>query len=196
MSRHARLGVVQFPLTALLGIAFALSEAALGFFKRSRDDSIDADRRSLRVLWITNTVVVFAGIVASYRMPQAAIGAARPLFWIGTTLFAAGLVLRWYSIYYLGRYFTVNVAIHSRHEVIDTGPYRLIRHPSYAGALLAFLGLALCLDNWVSLVVVIVPTMLAFNRRMNVEEHALANALGTPYTSYMRRTKRLVPRIY
>lgn len=187
---------MQFPLTALLGIAFALSEAALGFFKRSRDDSVDADRRSLRLLWITNTVVVFAGIVASYRLPQAAMGAAQPLFWIGTTLFAAGLVLRWYSIYYLGRYFTVNVAIHSRHEIIDTGPYKRIRHPSYAGALLAFLGLALCLDNWVSLAVIVIPTMLAFRRRMNVEEHALANALGTPYTSYMRRTKRLVPRIY
>jgi protein-S-isoprenylcysteine O-methyltransferase len=187
---------VQFPLTALLGLAFALSEAALGFFKRSRDDSVDADRRSLRVLWISNTVAVFGGIVASYRLPEAAIGAARPLFWIGTMLFALGLALRWYSIYYLGRYFTVNVAIHSRHEIIDTGPYKLIRHPSYLGALLAFLGLASCLANWVSLAIIVIPTMLAFRRRMNVEEHALASALGTPYTNYMRRTKRLVPNFY
>lgn len=187
---------MQFPLTALLGIAFALSEAALGLFKRSRDDSVDADRRSLRLLWIANLVAVFAGIVATHRVPQAAIGASRPLFWIGTTLFAAGLLLRWYSIWHLGRYFTVNVAIHSRHEIIDTGPYKLIRHPSYAGALLAFFGLALCLANWVSIAAIVIPTTLAFRRRMNVEEHALANALGTPYTSYMRRTKRLVPGVY
>ncbi len=187
---------VQFPLTALLGLAFALSEAALGYFKRSRDDSVDADRRSLRLLWITNVLFVCAGIVASYRVPEAAIGAARPLFWIGTTLFGLGLALRWYSIWHLGRFFTVNVAIHSRHEIIDTGPYRLIRHPSYTGALLAFLGLALCLDNWLSLALIVIPTLLAFGRRMNVEEHALSSALGTPYTSYMRRTKRLVPHVY
>jgi protein-S-isoprenylcysteine O-methyltransferase len=183
-------------LAALLGFAFALSEAALSFFKRSRDDSVDADRRSLRLLWITNTVVVFAGIVASYRVPEAAIGAGRPLFWIGSTLFGLGLALRWYSIWHLGRFFTVNVAIHSRHEIIDTGPYKLIRHPSYTGALLAFLGLALCLDNWLSLALIVIPTVLAFGRRMNVEEYALANALGTPYTNYMQRTKRLLPHIY
>lgn len=187
---------MQFPLTALLGLAFALSEAALGLFKRSRDDSIDADDRSLRMLWITNVLVVFAGVIASYRVPHAAIGAARPLFWTGCALFGLGLALRWYSIYHLGRFFTVNVAIHSHHEIIDTGPYRLIRHPSYTGALLAFLGLALCLDNWVSLALIVVPTVLVFGYRISIEEHALANALGSPYTSYMRRTKRLIPYVY
>ncbi len=187
---------MQFPLAALLGFAFALSEAALAFFKRSRDDSVDADSRSLRMLWITNMIVVFAGVAASFRVPEAAIGAARPLFWIGCGLFGFGLALRWYSIFHLGRFFTVNVAIHSRHEIIDNGPYRLIRHPSYAGALLAFLGLALCLDNWVSLALIVIPTLLVFSHRISIEEHALANALGSPYTSYMRRTKRLVPFIY
>jgi protein-S-isoprenylcysteine O-methyltransferase len=90
----------------------------------------------------------------------------------------------------------VNVAIHSRHEVVDTGPYRRVRHPSYAGALLAFLGLALCLGNWVSLAVVMIPVTWAFARRIAIEEHALANALGSPYTNYMRRTKRLAPYLY
>jgi protein-S-isoprenylcysteine O-methyltransferase len=183
-------------LTALLGLAFALSEAALGFFKRSRDDSIDADDWSLRMLWITNMLVVFAGIIASYRVPQADMGGGRPLFWVGCALFGFGLVLRWYSIFHLGRFFTVNVAIHSRHEIIDTGPYRRIRHPSYTGALLAFLGLALCLDNWLSFGLIVVPTFIAFSNRISIEEHALANALGSPYTNYMRRTKRLVPYVY
>ena len=40
------------------------------------------------------------------------------------------------------------------------------------------------------------PVVWAFGRRMSVEETALASALGTPYTNYMRRTKRLVPWIY
>jgi protein-S-isoprenylcysteine O-methyltransferase Ste14 len=71
-----------------------------------------------------------------------------------------------------------------------------VRHPSYAGALLAFVGLALCMQNWLSLVLLVVPVFWAFGRRMATEESALASTLGTPYTNYMRRTKRLVPWIY
>jgi len=186
---------MKFPIPALLGLAYGISEAGLAFLKRSRDDSVDADDASLRMLWITIVLSVTAGIMASLRVPSAAMGGA-PLFWSGCALFGAGLALRWYSISYLGRFFTVNVAIHSRHEVIDTGPYARIRHPSYSGALLAFLGLALTLTNWLSVAIIMAPILLAFGRRMTVEEAALASALGTPYTNYMRRTKRLVPFAY
>jgi protein-S-isoprenylcysteine O-methyltransferase len=187
---------MQFPIPALLGMAYGVSEAGLAVLKRSRDDSVDADDATLRTLWITIVLAVTAGILASIRVPGAAMGGARVVFWVGCVLFGAGLALRWYSISYLGRFFTVNVAIHSRHEIIDTGPYARIRHPSYSGALLAFLGLALTLTNWWSLALVLVPTFWAFTRRMATEETALASALGSPYTNYMRRTKRLAPFIY
>jgi protein-S-isoprenylcysteine O-methyltransferase len=186
---------MSLPLPALLGIAYGLSEAGLGWLKRSRDDSVDADDRSLRSLWITILLSVAAGVFAAYRLPQAGFGGIATQ-WIGCTVFGLGLALRWYSIVYLGRYFTVNIAIHSSHEVIDTGPYRRIRHPSYAGALLAFLGLGLTLGNWVSLALVTLPIFWAFKRRIRKEERALANALGTPYTRYMWRTKRLLPFVY
>ena len=186
---------MQFPIPVLLGIAFGLSEAGLGVLKRSRDDSVDADDSTLRILWITILAAMTGAIVVSHHVTRAAF-ANSIAFWSGCALFALGIVLRWYSILYLGRYFTVNVAIHSRHEVIDTGPYRWIRHPSYSGALLAFLGVALCLQNWLSLALIMLPVTWAFAWRMSREETALANALGTPYTSYMSRTKRLAPYIY
>ena len=185
---------MQLPLPAILGLGYGLSEIGLGLLKRSRDDSFDADDSTLRTLWITIVLAVTAGIVASFRLPAAGIGA--PALWFGCALFALGLALRWYSIVYLGRFFTVNVAIHSSHEVIDTGPYSRVRHPSYTGALLAFLGLALCMANWASLAIVMLPIFWAFTRRMNLEETALSNALGTPYVNYMRRTKRLAPFFY
>jgi protein-S-isoprenylcysteine O-methyltransferase len=186
---------MHFPIAAILGIAYGLSEAGLGLLKRSRDDSVDADGSTLRTLWITIVVAVAIGIAASIRAPEAAI-AGSAVIWAGCVLFALGLALRWYSIVYLGRFFTVNVAIHSGHEIIDTGPYAHVRHPSYAGALLAFLGLALCMANWLSLFAVVLPIVAAFSRRMSTEELALSSALGTPYTNYMRRTKRLVPFVY
>src|SRR5690349_12753114 len=180
---------MKFPIPILLGVAYGLSEAGLSLLKRSRDDSVDADDSSLRMLWITIMVAMTAGILVSSRTPGAMI-ANRAVFWVGCALFGLGLALLWYSIVYLGRFFTVNVAIHSGHEIIDTGPYARIRHPSYTGALLAFLGLALTLTNWLSLVLIVVPIFWAFSRRISVEETALASALGSPYTRYMGRTKR------
>lgn len=186
---------MKFPIPVLLGIAYGLSEAGLSVLKRSRDDSVDADDSTLRVLWVTIVSAMTAGIVVSHHATGASF-AGTATFWIGCALFFLGLVLRWYAILYLGKYFTVNVAIHSSHEVIDTGPYARIRHPSYSGALLAFLGVALCLGNWLSLLIIMVPIILAFTWRISTEEAALANALGAPYTNYMSRTKRLAPYIY
>jgi protein-S-isoprenylcysteine O-methyltransferase len=186
---------MQFPIPALLGLAYGLSEAGLGLLKRSRDDSVDADDSSLRTLWITIVLSVTAAIIVSYRVPQASFDGHGSV-WPGFILFGGGLALRWYSIIYLGRFFTVNVAIHSGHEIIDTGPYRYIRHPSYAGALLAFFGLGLSLSSWLSLALLMLPIFWAFSRRITIEETALASALGSPYTNYMRRTKRLAPFIY
>src|SRR3954470_7259141 len=143
---------MSIPIPALLGLVYGVSEVGLAWFKRSRDDSVDADDSSLRTLWITIGLAIAAGIAAAAKLPQLAMGGGPVLFWSGVGLFGLALVLRWYAILYLGRFFTVNVAIHSGHEIIDTGPYRWIRHPSYTGAIAAFTGLALCYENWASLV--------------------------------------------
>jgi protein-S-isoprenylcysteine O-methyltransferase len=111
-------------------------------------------------------------------------------------LFVAGLVLRWWAIVTLGRFFTVDVTIEKDHELVERGPFRIVRHPSYTGVLLAFVGLALSLRNWAALVVILVPIGAAFIHRMNVEEDALSRALGSCYAEYMKRTKRLVPFVY
>jgi protein-S-isoprenylcysteine O-methyltransferase len=184
-------------IASTLGSVFTLSELGLTIFKRAKaGETRAADRGSLLLLWLIIGVSVGAGYSLAYMMPSLRFGSAAIFIDVGFVLFAAGLALRWYSIVYLGRFFTVNVAIATDHRLIDTGPYQLIRHPSYTGALMAFAGLGLCLGNWASLAAVIVPTFLVFLRRMHIEETALSQALGDPYRGYMRRTKRLIPGIY
>jgi protein-S-isoprenylcysteine O-methyltransferase Ste14 len=115
---------------------------------------------------------------------------------VAVTLFVAGLILRWWAIVTLGRFFTVDVTIEKNHELVERGPFRWVRHPSYTGVLLAFLGWSLTLRNWVAIALVILPIFIVFVRRMKVEEDALLQALGERYREYMNRTKRLVPFIY
>jgi protein-S-isoprenylcysteine O-methyltransferase len=181
---------------ALLGPLFGLSEFSLLIGKRAGVGSRSADHGSLRVFWIVIPLCVVASIAAANVVPQANVAWLERLIDLGGVLFLLGLILRWYAIFYLGRFFTVNVAIAADHRVVDTGPYRRVRHPSYSGALLQFLGLGLTFGNWVSLLVLLLPAWWLFQHRIAIEERALAQGLGEPYLRYMTHTKRLIPGIY
>jgi|ERR1044071_1302521 protein-S-isoprenylcysteine O-methyltransferase len=181
-------------LPAILGLAYFFSELILAFTRRSSAKTVSKDAHSLRVLWFVIIVCIWLSIQAQGRWPNAVLP---PWFVpVGIILFAGGTILRWYSIIHLGRFFTVNVAIAADHQLVDTGPYRFVRHPSYTGALLAFIGFALVLRNWASVLIIFLPIGFAFLYRINIEERALVQALGERYRAYMKRTKRLIPLVY
>src|SRR5206468_3067801 len=71
-----------------------------------------------------------------------------------------------------------------------------LRHPSYTGSLIAFLGLGVSLGNWVGLVALFLPILAGFLYRIRVEERALVESLGEEYVEYSRATKRLLPGLY
>jgi len=106
------------------------------------------------------------------------------------------MALRQYAMSVLGRHFTFDVAISSGHALVESGPYRYVRHPSYTGALLTLLGFGLALGNWAGLAVALACMALAYTYRITVEEAALSSALGEPYQQYVSRTWRLVPYLF
>ena len=107
-----------------------------------------------------------------------------------------GTVFRWYSAGILGKYFTFDIAIQSGQILIERGPYRYIRHPSYSGALLTLLGFGLALGNWAGLATNLFCMGFAYAYRIPLEEAALASILGEDYKQYMKRTWRLVPFLF
>jgi protein-S-isoprenylcysteine O-methyltransferase len=187
----------MLPTVALLGLLYGLSEVAVSLLKRARrEEAAATDRGSLRRLWITIVSSLVLANLAMVLVPQANYPLSGPVYAVGIGIFVAGLLLRWTAIIWLGKFFTVNVTIAADHRVVDTGPYRFIRHPSYTGALAAFLGLALCTGNWVALLVMMIPVTWAFMQRIRLEEAVLRNALGESYIAYSQRTKRLIPFVY
>ena len=108
-------------------------------------------------------------------------------------LIYAGIALRLYAIIVLGVFFTTTVAVAAEQTVIEAGPYRLIRHPSYTGFLITLLGLGLSLTNWLSLLVIMGCALLGVSYRIRVEERVLKEHLGQRYQEYMQHTKRLIP---
>ena len=104
-----------------------------------------------------------------------------------------GIAVRQWAIAVLGRFFSLSVQIQTDHRVIDKGPYRLVRHPSYTGVLLSLLGLTLALKTWGATLLLGMVFSITFGYRMRVEEKTLSTELGNEYVSYMKRTKRLIP---
>jgi protein-S-isoprenylcysteine O-methyltransferase Ste14 len=106
------------------------------------------------------------------------------------------MMIRFAAIRTLGKFFTVDLAIKNDHRLIKNGLYKYIRHPSYTGSLLSFLGLGFSLNNWISLIVIFIPVLISFIYRIHIEEKLLIAQIGLAYTDYMKQTKRLIPLIY
>jgi protein-S-isoprenylcysteine O-methyltransferase Ste14 len=107
-----------------------------------------------------------------------------------------GLVIRLWSIIVLGRSFRLTVEVDSDQAVVDRGPYRWVRHPSYTGLLMLAIGFGFALGNWLSLVILVVVPLIVIIRRIRVEEEQLIAVMGQPYIDYRKRTKRLVPGVW
>lgn len=114
-------------------------------------------------------------------------------YYLGISLMLLGIVLRQWAIAVLGRFFTLTVKVAEDHKVIDKGPYKVIRHPSYTGVLVTFIGLGFAVQSAGALVVLLALYGISFGYRINVEEKTLLSELGKDYGDYMKRTKRIIP---
>lgn len=132
--------------------------------------------------------------LAAADVPSLSIGGHTRL--VGLILVLLGLALRIWAVLTLGRSFRTTVEVDVDQEVVEAGPYRLLRHPSYTALLLLFAGLGIGLGNWLGLAALLVLPTLALLRRIHVEEAELTRVLGAPYTNYASHTKRLVPGVW
>lgn len=159
------------------------------------------DRGSLLVVALTTALGFGIGFPVSNQVLAATIAPASPVtrwsvFFLGIVVIVAGSLFRLWAIRTLGRFFTADVRVVSGQHVVTSGPYRLVRHPSYTGLMLAFAGMGLALGNWLSLLVLVALPSIGLIFRIHVEEAALLARLGDPYRQYMSYTKRLLPGIW
>jgi len=165
--------------------------------KRSGDPAKARDRGSFRLLMALLWLALGLAFALSFILPQATILWHRAVvFFVGIALMLAGIAFRFYAMSVLGRFFTYDVAVHAGQTVVEAGPYRYIRHPSYTGALITLVGLGLALGNWAGLLALLACMGAAYAYRISVAEAALVAALGEPNKRYVRRTRRLVPFLF
>jgi protein-S-isoprenylcysteine O-methyltransferase Ste14 len=163
---------------------------------RSRRGATRVDVRaeaSFRVMFFAGILMLPLGRAVA---PSAVIGGGVFLFALGVVLGWLGLLLRWWSFVSLGKYFTVVVKTSEDQPVVERGPYRILRHPSYTGLVLAFAGAGLMVGNWLSAVGAVFLVLTALIHRLRFEERALTAALGNRYREFAASRARLIPYIW
>jgi protein-S-isoprenylcysteine O-methyltransferase Ste14 len=113
-------------------------------------------------------------------------------FWAGAVVTASGLLFTVWARVHLGRNWSGVVTIKEGHELIDTGPYALVRHPIYTGLLVAIFGSAMARCEWRSVLAVLIA-YAALWRKLRIEERWMTERFGEQYGAYRRRVPALVP---
>jgi protein-S-isoprenylcysteine O-methyltransferase Ste14 len=171
-----------------------------GLLIRDRVRGKGSSARDQGTLWL-NIIIITAAVGAAGMMT----GALRNAAWqFGSTGLSAagpvvmwtGLVVRVWAIVVLGKSFRTTVEVDAAQKVVDSGPYRWVRHPSYTGILLLMAGLGLVYGNWPALAILLVLPTGVLIHRIFVEESVLTEVIGRAYTDYAARTKRLVPGLW
>jgi protein-S-isoprenylcysteine O-methyltransferase Ste14 len=154
------------------------------------------DRGSLKLILWVGSIGSFAAFVVSPIPAFLIVRGEKVWFTIGLLTLLLGSFLRRHCWRVLGRHFTGDVKASADQPVIDRGAYRWVRHPSYTGGILMYLGTGLGLTNWLSALIITLLGGLGYVYRVYVEEKALQANLGGRYQEYMQRTKRFVPFVF
>ncbi len=173
------------------------AEAYLILKDRARGKgTTDIDRRTRNYNTAATVVSLTLGLVCNWVkvLPFGTPGAS--IFWIGIGVMLLGLILRHWAIISLGRFFRTTIELEKGQKVIDNGPYRYIRHPSYAGIILFFIGYGIVSRDWLSLGVAVCLPAASLIYRIQIEEKALAEGMGPDYVAYQKKTKKLLPGIW
>jgi protein-S-isoprenylcysteine O-methyltransferase Ste14 len=148
------------------------------------------ERTSFYLFFLTGTLMFFGSII-EYLWRREQLGWIT--FLAGWLCAISSFALRRQAIAALGKFWSLHVEIRDRHELIRTGPFRWVRHPTYLSMILELLAAGLILKAFFTLVAVSVLFIPALLLRLRIEETALVDKFGDAYREYRRRTPALFP---
>ncbi len=115
---------------------------------------------------------------------------------LGFVLFFVGITIRWIAIVSLGKAFNVKVTIIKNQKLHTSGIYKYIRHPSYTGLIIYYIGLALIMSNMLCLLIFVSASLTVVLNRIKIEERLLTKHYKSEYLNYKQQTYRIFPFIF
>jgi protein-S-isoprenylcysteine O-methyltransferase Ste14 len=157
----------------------------------------DRDPASVRLLALTWWPAGAGALAAAAALPRLGAGPrrARCCRIAGVAVTGAGIALRQWAITTLGPYFVGHVLVQPGQQVVRSGPYRWLRHPSYTGMWLEMAGVGLACGNVASTAVCALVPLIGITARIAGEERELSASLPG-YRDYAHGRARLVPFVW
>jgi protein-S-isoprenylcysteine O-methyltransferase Ste14 len=151
----------------------------------------------LNPVWRTLALLVLIGLFLAIRarpdiFTYSLYPATETLRWTGAVVCAAGVGFAIWARQTLGSNWSGNPTIKEGHELVEAGPYRLVRHPIYTGILVGLAGSGIGSGQVKHLVVLGVAAVLLWIK-LKVEESLMLRQFPQAYPDYMKRTKALIP---
>ena len=137
--------------------------------------------------WMLGADRLPGGILSRQVWPR-----SEAAFWAGAAILCAGLAFSVWARHVIGRNWSGSVTVKADHELVQRGPYRLVRHPIYTGLLLGFAGTAIAMAEWRG-VVALAIVFAALWRKLRIEEAWMGEVFGARYATYKAEVKALVP---
>ena len=186
--------VLFFGLSGLLTAELLRRDPAL--LERRMKGGPQAERRPAQQIIMVGASLAFLSLLAvpalDYRFHWSSVPVVGVV--LGNVLFAIGFLFVG-RVYRENTYTSATIEIHEGQRVIDTGPYAIVRHPMYSGALLYMLGTPLALGSYWGLLGFVLM-LLVIVWRLQDEEEMLARELPG-YAEYRQRVRwRLLPGVW
>ncbi len=145
---------------------------------------------TLRLFLLSGTMMLVYSI-AEFRLRHL------KLIWItfiaGWICALLSFVIRRKAIAALGKFWSLHIEIRENHQLVRSGPFRWLRHPTYFSMVLELLSISLIMNAYISLFLTSLLFLPALMMRIKLEEGALVEKLGSAYQFYQSQTPAIFP---
>ena len=186
-------------MLVVLGAAVGVS-AAYRWRARRASGTIPRSREGRGLVALRSTSLMVPLTVLGYAirpewMQWASVSAPAWSRWLGVALGLLTVAGAWWVLSSIGANVSETIFTKPTHALVQTGPYRWIRHPLYTNGLLLLLAISLMMSSWLLLAMTILALLLMTLVVIPLEESHLRARFGAAYDAYAARTGRLLPRI-